>query len=112
MNTINATLQLPMGQFKKQLQEQGFISPVLGELEPLCQVPKSTNRQEVFGIILEGDLTLKSEGSSTNYLKGELFFINKVASFEIQAGPQGAKYLFAFKQDKHATQAYDIPSTV
>ena len=112
MNTVNSALDLPIGQFKKQLQDQGFISPVLGELEPLCRVAKSTNRQEVFGIMLEGDLTLMSEGESTHYLKGELFFINKVAPFEIQAGPLGAKYLFAFKQEKKQTQEYAIPTAV
>jgi len=99
MNTSNTALQLPIGQFKEQLQAQGYVSPVFGELEPLRVVPQTTNRQEVFGLILEGDLILKSEGASTHYLQGELFFINKVSAVQIEAGPMGAKYLFAFKQD-------------
>ena len=86
-----------IGQFKQHLSELGFISPVLGELEPMRNVPESTNRQEVLGLVLEGDLALKSEGETTNYLMGELFFIDKVTRFELQAGPSGVKYLFAFK---------------
>ncbi len=86
-----------IGQFKQHLAEQGFISPVLGELEPLRNVPESTNRQEVLGLVLEGDLALKAKGETTNYLMGELFFIDKVTRFELQAGPAGVKYLFAFK---------------
>jgi ethanolamine utilization protein EutQ (cupin superfamily) len=49
------------------------------------------------GLVLEGDLALKSQGETTNYLMGELFFIDKVTRFELQAGPAGVKYLFAFK---------------
>ena len=94
-NTI--VLGQGIGQFKQHLTEQGFISPVFGELEPLRNVPESTNRQEVLGLVLEGDLDLKSKGETTNYLMGELFFIDKVTRFELQAGPDGVKYLFAFK---------------
>ena len=94
-NTI--VLDQGIGQFKQHLAEQGFISPVFGELEPLRNVPESTNRQEVLGLVLEGDLDLKSKGETTNYLMGELFFIDKVTRFELQAGPDGVKYLFAFK---------------
>jgi len=94
-NTI--VLGQRIGQFKKHLTELGFISPVLAELEPLRNVPEFTNRQEVLGLVLEGDLALKSKGETTNYLMGELFFIDKVTRFELQAGPTGAKYLFAFK---------------
>ena len=95
MNTI--VLGQRIGQFKQHLSELGLISPVLGELEPMRNVPESTNRQEVLGLVLEGDLALKSEGETTNYLMGELFFIDKVTRFELQAGPSGVKYLFAFK---------------
>lgn len=100
MNTANAILGPRLRQFKQHLQEQGFVSPVLGELEPMYAVPKSTNRQEIFGLVLEGDLQVKSEDAVNTYLTGELFFISKVSHFEIQAGPLGVKYLFAFKQVK------------
>jgi|APGre2960657505_1045072.scaffolds.fasta_scaffold06602_4 ethanolamine utilization protein EutQ (cupin superfamily) len=98
MNTANSILGPRLRQFKQHLQEQGFVSPVLGELEPMYAVPKSTNRQEIFGLVLEGDLLVKSEDAVNTYLTGELFFISKVSNFEIQAGPMGVKYLFAFKQ--------------
>ena len=100
MNTADSILGPRLRQFKQHLQEQGFVSPVLGELEPMYSVPKSTNRQEIFGLVLEGDLLLKSEDAVNTYLTGELFFISKVTNFEIQAGPIGVKYLFAFKQAK------------
>jgi ethanolamine utilization protein EutQ (cupin superfamily) len=98
INTANSILGPRLRQFKQHLQEQGFVSPVLGELEPMYAVPKSTNRQEIFGLVLEGDLRVKSEDAVNTYLTGELFFISKATNFEIQAGPMGVKYLFAFKQ--------------
>ena len=101
MNTANSILGPRLRQFKQHLQDQGFVSPVLGELEPMYAVPKSTNRQEIFGLVLEGDLLVKSEDEVNTYLTGELFFISKVSHFEIQAGPMGVKYLFAFKQVKN-----------
>jgi hypothetical protein len=101
MNTANSILGPRLVQFKQHLQEQGFVSPLLGELEPMYAAPKSTNRREIFGLVLEGDLLVKSEDEVNTYLTGELFFISKVSHFEIQAGPVGAKYLFAFKQVKN-----------
>jgi len=59
MNTANSILGPRLRQFKQHLQEQGFVSPLLGELEPMYAVPKSTNRQEIFGLVLEGDLLVK-----------------------------------------------------
>lgn len=104
-NKANSILGQRLRQFKQHLQEQGFVSPVLGELEPMYAVPKSTNRQEIFGLVLEGDLLVKSEDAVNTYLTGELFFISKVSHFEIQAGPIGVKYLFAFKQATLKVQA-------
>jgi len=101
MNKANSILGPRLRQFKQHLQEQGFVSPLLGELEPMYAAPKSTNRREIFGLVLEGDLLVKSEDEVNTYLTGELFFINKISRFEIQAGPVGAKYLFAFKQVKN-----------
>ena len=101
MNTANSILGPRLRQFKQHLQEQGFVSPLLGELEPMYAVPKSSNRREIFGLVLEGDLLVKSEDEVNTYLTGELFFISKVSQFEIQAGPMGVKYLFAFKQVKN-----------
>ena len=100
-NTANSILGPRLRQFKQHLQEQGFVSPLLGELEPMYAAPKSTNRREIFGLVLEGDLLVKSEDEVNTYLTGELFFISKVSHFEIQAGPMGVKYLFAFKQVKN-----------
>ena len=58
MKTNTIVLGQRIGQFKQHLSELGFISPVLGELEPLRNVPEFTNRQEVLGLVLEGDLAL------------------------------------------------------
>jgi len=97
MDAKNTVIDQQLGQFKQHLTDQGYVSPLLGSLEPLRKLPESQCRQEVLGLVLEGDLVLKREGEATNYLTGELFFIDKVNRVELQAGPVGVKYLFAFK---------------
>jgi ethanolamine utilization protein EutQ (cupin superfamily) len=93
----SASLGQGIEQFKHHLNQLGFVSPVYGTLQPSKIIPQVTSRQEVFGLILEGDLALSADGQTTHYLAGELFFIDKVTRFELKAGPAGTKYLFAFK---------------
>ncbi len=97
MKPSSTSLGQGIEQFKHHLKQLGFVSPVYGTLEPSKIILQSTRRQEVFGLVLEGDLALSANGETTRYMMGELFFIDTTTRYELQAGSSGAKYLFAFK---------------
>lgn len=83
--------------FKHALDTQGFISPMLGSLEPNEKLRRPSSMQEIFGYVLEGDLTLVTHEEDLVYSKHEIFFIDGNVNFEIHSGVKGVEYLFAFK---------------
>jgi hypothetical protein len=54
MDAKNTVIDQQLGQFKQHLTEQGYVSPLLGSLEPLRKLPESQCRQEVLGLVFRG----------------------------------------------------------
>lgn len=90
-------LHPPLVNFKKSLDREGFVSPMLCTLGPNEIVRRSSSQQEIFGYVLEGEVQVNSKEEQRIYGKHEIFFIDGADVFEIRAGSQGLEYLFAFK---------------
>jgi quercetin dioxygenase-like cupin family protein len=86
--------------FKRSLDQQGFVSPMLTTLAPHEKLKRPSSNQEIFGYLLDGELKLVTEQSHKTYSKHEIFFIDGQDGFEIQCGSDGAQYLFAFKHSQ------------
>lgn len=91
------TRQPSLDIFKKSLDREGFVSPMLGTLGPHEIVRRSPSPQEIFGFVLEGEVEIILMDEQKIYGKHEIFFIDGTVVFEIHAGSKGLEYLFALK---------------
>ncbi len=98
MNADNTKLNSSLENFKKHLDGQGFVSPMLSTLEPQQVLRRTASNQEIFGIVLAGDCTLVTDSQATVLEKHEIFFIEPTKTFEIQSGQKGVEYLFTYKK--------------
>jgi len=96
MKQSNTSLE----RFKQSLDTQGFISPMLSALPPREVLRRPPGEQEIFGMVLDGDLELKTQNTQSVYAKHEVFFIDGTENFEIHSGNSGVEYLFAFKNNR------------
>ena len=89
--------QNPLDKFKHSLEQQGFNSPMLTTLAPHEKLKRHSSSQEIYGVVLDGELELLTNATNTIFTKHDIFIINAGGSFEIHCGSNGAQYLFSFK---------------
>jgi len=93
LNNLSSSLET----FKQCLDQQGFISPMLGALKPRKTIRSFSLDQDIFGIVLQGNLEVIMDNDVQIYAKHDMFSIRGSHLFEIHSGDAGAEYLFTFK---------------
>lgn len=79
--------------FRATLAEEGFDEVELRTMTPnLCNGAHS-HQFDVRALMVEGELTLGSEGRQQTYTAGEIFSMATGCHHTEQFGPQGATYL-------------------
>lgn len=73
---------------------------MLSALSPRKVLRRPSGEKEIFGLVLDGDLELKTPHTQSVYTKHEVFFIDGTENFEIHSGSSGVEYLFAFKKNR------------
>lgn len=73
---------------------------MLSALPPREVLRRPPGEQEIFGMVLDGELELKMPHTQSVFAKHEVFFIDGTENFEIHSGSSGVEYLFAFKKNR------------
>jgi quercetin dioxygenase-like cupin family protein len=82
---------------KKKLGAEGFTHIYLWEDGPGVYYPDHTHANETAHIVLEGEMTVTSEGRTQTYKAGDRFDVPANAIHSAKMGPRGCRYLIGGK---------------
>jgi quercetin dioxygenase-like cupin family protein len=80
-------------QIEKKLREEGFSNVFLWRDAPNAFYPDHTHRSITAHIVLEGEITVTSEGVTRTYKAGDRFDIPKGTVHSAMVGPRGCLYV-------------------
>jgi quercetin dioxygenase-like cupin family protein len=80
-------------QCRERLQQEGFSQVYVWQDGPHAHYPDHTHPTETAHVILEGEMTLTSDGASRLYKVGERCDVAAGKVHSAKMGPQGCRYL-------------------
>jgi hypothetical protein len=85
-------------QFLQLLRQDGFPEPVEVQQCPNGRLGIHEHPFEVRALVVEGNITIVTNGLSQNYSTGDIFQLELMQPHAESYGPQGVKYLASRKQ--------------
>ena len=82
-----------LGDLEKQLRSEGFTHTYVWEDGPSAFYPDHTHATATAHIILEGEMTVTSEGKTETYKAGDRFDVPAHTVHSARMGSQGCRYL-------------------
>ena len=79
--------------FENELREQGYGEVVDRRMEPRAVNPGHAHEFDAKLLILEGAMTIASQGGERTYRSGEIFEMPAGRQHSETAGPDGVRYL-------------------
>jgi quercetin dioxygenase-like cupin family protein len=79
--------------FENELREQGYREVVDRRMEPRAVNPIHAHEFDARLLVLEGAMTIASEGGERTYCTGDIFKMPAGRPHSETAGPDGARYL-------------------
>jgi len=79
--------------WEKKLREEGFGRTCVWQDGPGAFYPDHTHSMTTAHVVLEGEMTLASEGETRAYTAGERCDVPADAVHSARMGPQGCRYL-------------------
>ncbi len=79
--------------FETQLREQGYDDVVDRRMEASALNPEHAHEFDAYLLVLEGAMTIASEGSERTYRAGDTFRMIAGCRHSEHAGSDGARYL-------------------
>ena len=86
-----------LGDLEKQLRSEGFTHTYVWEDGPSAFYPDHTHATATAHIILEGEMTVTSEGKTETYKVGDRFDVPAHTVHSARMGSQGCHYLIGEK---------------
>ena len=80
-------------EFLALLKERGFPDPVLVEYPANKGLDIHTHNFEALALIIEGSMSITTDGVRSNYSVGDIFHLKYQQPHEESYGPRGVKYL-------------------
>ena len=79
--------------FETELQQQGYAEMVDRRMEANSVNPEHAHEFDARLLVLEGAMTITSEGQERTYRAGDTFAMTAGCRHTEQSGPEGARYL-------------------
>jgi mannose-6-phosphate isomerase-like protein (cupin superfamily) len=79
--------------WEKKLQDEGFGHTYIWQDGPGAFYPDHTHRMTTAHVILDGEMTLTSEGEMRTYKAGDRCDVPANTVHSARMGPQGCRYL-------------------
>ena len=79
--------------FEARLRTEGYPEIRTNQLEPNRHNAEHSHPFDVLALVLEGEITLTTEGSGRTYRAGDEFSMEAGCKHVEDAGPQGVRYL-------------------
>ncbi|MFB3921417.1 MAG: cupin domain-containing protein [Terriglobia bacterium] len=86
-----------MKDLERQLRTEGFTHTYAWEDGPGVFYPDHTHPNETAHVILEGEMTVTSQGKTRTYKPGERFDVPAQTVHSARMGPKGCRYLIGEK---------------
>ncbi len=83
--------------FEKELRAEGFSGIFVHRDSPYAFYPDHTHRGITAHIVLEGRITVTSEGNTAAYGHGERFDVPAGTVHSAKIGPEGCRYMIGEK---------------
>ncbi len=83
--------------WEKKLRQEGFRRVFVWEDSPNANYPDHRHDAITAHIVLEGEMTLTTEGKARTFKPGERFDVPANAVHSAQIGPQGCRYIIGEK---------------
>lgn len=84
-------------EFEEQLRSEGFSGIFTHRDSPNAFYPDHTHSGITAHIVLDGEITVTSEGQTTTYKKGERFDVPAGEIHSAQIGADGCRYMISEK---------------
>ncbi|MEM7009314.1 MAG: cupin domain-containing protein [Thermodesulfobacteriota bacterium] len=84
-------------EFEEQLLSEGFSGIFVHRDSPNAFYPEHTHSGITAHIVLEGEISVTSEGNTTNYGPGQRFDVPAGEVHSAQIGPSGCLYMIGEK---------------
>jgi quercetin dioxygenase-like cupin family protein len=84
-------------ELQEKLREEGFSYTYIWEDAPNAFYPDHTHPNVTAHIILEGEMTVTSEGKTETYKAGQRFDIPAETIHSARMGPRGCRYIIGEK---------------
>lgn len=83
--------------YERKLREEGFSGIFIQRDRPNAYYPDHTHNGITAHIVIEGRITVTSEGKTVTYRPGERFDVPAVAVHSAIIGPEGCLYVIGEK---------------
>jgi len=80
-------------EFKQQLAERGFSTPIPGDYPANCFNDFHTHPFDVRGLITSGEMTLTMQGKAISFRPGEIFTMPVGVPHQENVGPDRVEYI-------------------
>ncbi len=84
-------------ELEKQLRAEGFTHTYVWQDGPGVSYPEHTHAAATAHIILEGEMSVTSQGKTQTYKSGERFDVPAQTVHSAKMGPRGCRYLIGEK---------------
>ena len=84
-------------ELQEKLREEGFSYTYIWEDAPNAFYPDHTHPNVTAHIILEGEMTVTSEGKTETYKAGQRFDVPAETIHSARMGPRGCRYIIGEK---------------
>ncbi len=88
---------MDISQLEQQLQDEGYAHVYVWRDEPYTLYADHTHQTKTAHVILQGEMTLTSEGNTHIYAAGERVDVPANTVHSAQMGAEGCKYLIGEK---------------
>src|ERR1700730_6367258 len=86
-------MQMERTIFETELREQGYAEVVDRRMEAGAVNPEHAHEFDARLLVLEGAMTITSEGNQRTYRAGDTFAMTAGCRHSERSGPEGARYL-------------------
>jgi quercetin dioxygenase-like cupin family protein len=90
-------------EFESALREHGYLEVVDRRMEPNSLSPEHAHEFDARVLILEGEMTISSNGAEQIYHAGDTFAMNAGGRHAQQGGPQGVRFLVGCRYPQQAS---------
>lgn len=84
-------------EIREKLIEEGFTNIYVWEDAPGAFYPDHTHPRVTAHVVLEGEITVTSEGKTNTYRKGDRFDVPAGTVHSARVGPSGCRYIIGEK---------------